>query len=549
MQKLRVGFIVDENIVSDNYFKIINGLIKRKDLYEAPILISQDYNNINSYNLNLRYFKNLPQRILNKVIIELEKYKLFKNPLYKDYGKNIEIESIGLESISVKPIISKSGYIHTFKKVDINKISSCKFDVLIRCGKGILSGDILNTAKFGILSFHHGDNREIRGLPAGFWEVFLSRPSTGFVVQQLTESLDGGNIILRGNIPTSSYWQLNAARIGQKSNIFMLKILKSLAIDFELPEFEEKLPYFNKIYRSPNSIQYLQYACMQLEIFLKNVINRLLGYRHEWNVSFLKTNDFNFRFAESTTIKNPHNRFLADPFLISYQDSNFCFVEDFSYKSGKGSIACYEIFEKGYRDLGVVLEEDFHLSYPYLFNFNDEIYMCPETAAKNEIRIYKCISFPDKWLFEKTIIKNVSAVDSILFQEGHAWYLLTNICSSEMDDRNSELHLYSAESPLSDNWIESPNNPVIFDSQKSRNGGFFKKGDQMFRVNQLHGKARYGVSFALNAITQINSLNYMEEELWSIEPQFFENISGTHHFHSNNKYIAFDHSSFIRSKK
>ncbi len=43
-------------------------------------------------------------------------------------------------------------------------------DVLIRCGKGILRGDILYAARHGILSFHHADNRINRGGPPGFWE-------------------------------------------------------------------------------------------------------------------------------------------------------------------------------------------------------------------------------------------------------------------------------------------------------------------------------------------------------------------------------------------
>ena len=78
-------------------------------------------------------------------------------------------------------------------------------------------------AEFGIISFHHGDNRVNRGGPSGFWEVFFNQPSSGFIIQQLTENLDNGNILLRGNIITSNLWLLNNAFLIEKSQYFMKK--------------------------------------------------------------------------------------------------------------------------------------------------------------------------------------------------------------------------------------------------------------------------------------------------------------------------------------
>ena len=54
--------------------------------------------------------------------------------------------------------------------------------------------------------------------------------------------------------------------------------------------------------------------------------------------------------------------------------------------------------------IGIALIEEFHLSYPYLFEFKDDLYMCPETGEKGEIRLYKCIDFPLKWVFHKTTL-------------------------------------------------------------------------------------------------------------------------------------------------
>ena len=85
--------------------------------------------------------------------------------------------------------------VYRYTETDLKLISDRNLDLLIRGGSGILKGDVLSAAKRGILSFHHGDNDWNRGGPAGFWEVFQKKSTTGFVLQLLTEELDGGKIL------------------------------------------------------------------------------------------------------------------------------------------------------------------------------------------------------------------------------------------------------------------------------------------------------------------------------------------------------------------
>ncbi len=99
----------------------------------------------------------------------------------------------------VKPRISPSRFVYRYGEEDLEKIRGERFDLLIRGGLGILRGGILESARLGILSFHHGENRVNRGGPAGFWEVYSGWSTTGFVVQRLTEELDGGDVVLRGS--------------------------------------------------------------------------------------------------------------------------------------------------------------------------------------------------------------------------------------------------------------------------------------------------------------------------------------------------------------
>ena len=80
-----------------------------------------------------------------------------------------------------------------------------------------------------------------------------------------------------------------------------------------------------------------------------------------------------------------------------------------------------------------------------------------------DIRLYKCVDFPLKWKFAKTLIKNVSAVDTNIFYKDKKWWLLTTLSNSSLLDHNSQLHVFSSENILSDDWKPHKKNPVIFD--------------------------------------------------------------------------------------
>ena len=153
------------------------------------------------------------------------------------------------------------------------------------------------------------------------------------------------------------------------------------------------------------------------------------------------------------------------------------FVEDYSLKKNKGRISAIELHDNQYKFLGIVLEENFHMSYPYVFKEDNNVYMIPETHAIGEIRLYKSTKFPERWRLEKILKQNVSAVDTAVFKKKENWFMLTNVCSSGINEHNSELHIFFSKNLISEEWlpIES-GNPVIFDSQRARNGGFcFRK--------------------------------------------------------------------------
>ena len=69
-----------------------------------------------------------------------------------------------------------------FDDVDVERILGYDLDVALRFGFRILRGRSLQIARYGVWSYHHGDNLANRGGPPGFWEVMERVPTTGSVL-------------------------------------------------------------------------------------------------------------------------------------------------------------------------------------------------------------------------------------------------------------------------------------------------------------------------------------------------------------------------------
>ncbi|MDA9232370.1 hypothetical protein N9O63_00980 [Candidatus Pelagibacter sp.] len=554
MTKLRIGLIIDSTNVNIYKKNLVEYILNNNQYFDDPVLISQNFKKKQSKHkiknflrfFLFEFFYNLTEKIIYKLINLFEIRRVRKNVLYCEYAKLFNLDKYNLKLVKVYPTVSKSGFLYRFSQTDLNLIKSLNLDVLVRCGSGIHMGEILSLNKFGILSFHHGDNRVNRGSPPGFWETYFNWPTTGFIIQRLTEQLDGGDVICRGNIMTRSLWHENTAQLFLKSNIFMFKVLKSLYKNNSLPSIEPAFQYGGKIFKKPSIYQLIFYIFKEYPKIIKSKIYLLFNFKKRWSVSFINKTGLDIDVKNLITIKNPPNRYLADPFVIKHNNKNICFVEDFYFKDNRAKISAFELNGNSYKEVGVALEEDFHLSFPYIFKDNDDIFMIPETAQNKDIRLYKCLNFPLKWKLEKVLMSNIDAVDTVVFKKEHKWYMLSNICSSFIGEHHSELHLFESDNLINNIWNKSYINPVIFNSQKARNGGFFSLGTNLYRVNQVHLKDKYGYSFKINKIKSINKNLYIENEISEIKPIFFKSLIGTHHFHMNDEYTVIDHCKISR---
>lgn len=156
-------------------------------------------------------------------------------------GRTVSAEDIfsGVDNMRIDSL-QVERYSEYFPDDKIEKIKDQNLDFIIRFGFGIIRGEILDSAKYGVWSFHHDDERKYRGGPPCFWEVYHGDERTGFVLQRLTDRLDGGVILKRGSVKTAqTSYTANMDRVYRASTNLPAEVCRDILSSGSSPVGEE----------------------------------------------------------------------------------------------------------------------------------------------------------------------------------------------------------------------------------------------------------------------------------------------------------------------
>jgi hypothetical protein len=540
--KLRIGLIVDSTKTSKHVYDLAEWGQRQSDLVITTLIIQQVPKRGSLYLLKKQGLVYVATAAGFMLINLMESFLLkIRHKRYISHLRGYDLANYVKNTITISPAISSAGFVYRYNGDDVHKIKDLGLDLLVRCGSGILRGKVLNSVPFGIISFHHADNAINRGGPPGFWEVYLMQDSTGFTIQQLTEELDGGNVLFKGRIQTKYFCLLNRVALYERSNLFLKKVLLDIAKRRRLPPKLEAYPYYNPLYKTPGLRAQLNYVSNRAVALIGQLCDKLNKKVYCWGVSFAYSNWRNLVMWRAIKIKNPPNRYLADPFVITVGEGDYCFVEDYDFRAARACISVYKLSEEKSERIGEAIIEPFHMSYPYIFEYRSRLYMCPETFNNRDIRLYECEEFPLKWKLTSILMSNVSAADTTIFEKDGMWWLFSNLDLVNDGDHCTDLFLFFSDNPISGNWEPHPMNPIFTDSLKARMGGILFENGSVFRVSQKQGFDMYGKSVAINRIDRLSKTDYAETMVYRIEPNFYSKLDGTHHVHSNGKITVFDY--------
>ena len=486
------------------------------------------------------------EMLIYKLLINIE-YNIVSR-LVPQFAKEIKKHK---RILSIKEFTKHSSDNLVYKlKEDLEKIKSLDLDLIFKADDSqFLKDEILTLAKDGVISIEYSDTRWNRSGVTAFWELYLRKSSIGFTIQKLSHKLQNNATLFKGEIAISRLLGENIIDLYKESNPYVAKIFIDYAEQGTLPTPEKKIPFAGPRLTMPSLLQSMNYALKTGWLLLTLLINKkILKKESRWSVAFVPTNWEDANLQQSIEIKTPENRFFADPFIITREGRTICYVEDFSYDKQLACISAIEIFEdNSYEILEPVIEESFHMSFPFLLEFEGSLYMIPETSQSNSIRLYKCIDFPLKWKYQQDIMDNCSAADTMIFKHEQKWWLFTNMATKNNNDQAAQLFAYYSDHPFSNSWMPHSLNPLVFNSNFGRNAGLLPvKNALPVRARQKQDFNMYGASFSLAEISQLTPSTYKEKELCQILPDFLPNIKGCHHIHSNNHFTVFD---FMRNEK
>ena len=422
----------------------------------------------------------------------------------------------------------------------VSRFKSQRLDIILNLSLDTLPGSMSDVARFGVWSLRCNDGRVRTNTPFG-WQELLNGES---LLHCVVEAQRGATI----QSVAQSVMAVHPYSVTNNQGLFLWRAstllpwaLKSLQLKGDAEFFSKAAPLKPAVKLSrPTTSQIMKLAGKQaLKTFEVKVWRR--WFPHRWALMAGKRPEGEKLTFNGLRLKvPPQGVFWADPFLIERQGRSYIFFEEMVFKTHLGRISYAEIQKDGsIGEARVALERPYHLSYPFLFEWRGEFYMIPETGANRAIEVYRCRNFPGEWAYHKTLMHDVRAVDTTLFEHLGVWWMFVNM-AGEGGSTWDELHLYYSDDPLSENWTPHPMNPVISDVRSARPARrLFRREGLLLRPSQ-DSSSRYGYALNLNRVTKLTKTEYEEERLERLEPPKDGNILAVHTFNTLNDLTVMD---------
>lgn len=414
-------------------------------------------------------------------------------------------------------------------------VSELGLDLVVRMTSVGLPDEAVRLLRFGEWSFSFSDESDGGVDWFGYEAVLRRAPSI-----PLALSVRHGNSAKRTCISTSSFnIKFSAARnagfVKERAVTLLMRELERVAETGRLvpdTEISSDIPTGPP----PSGIDLLRYSAAlssQLLSRAGNALHRKMGGGSAVWTLFTGQGDIaDFDPGHAAEIRPDKDEIRADPFLLEHDGDCYLFYEAYANGASKAHIAVGRIVGDRLERLGVALECDHHLSYPFVFRDGDDLFMMPETHRARRLEIWRCVEFPLKWELYSTALHGLSAADSILTRYMDRWWLFTNLSDFHAyEDHCSELHVFEVDGPQLKKVVPHKRNPIVLGSTTARNAGrIFEQDGRLYRPSQRNENGVYGYGLNIMLVEELDSENYRERCVRTILPDFKPRLIGCHHF-------------------
>jgi hypothetical protein len=235
----------------------------------------------------------------------------------------------------------------------------------------------------------------------------------------------------------------------------------------------------------------------------------------QWSVGIYKGND-PFHLSAPKDLENPvltakdvtdaDAAFIADPFMVEDQGKYYLFFEVLNLDTNTGDIGYAESDDGRVWNYGkIVLDEEFHISYPCVYQWDGQYYMIPESGEDRSVRLYRAVSFPEQWEYLGNLLEGETYYDPTVFPYNGRWWMFTSTVG------NGDLNLFYSDRPTS-GWKPHPMNPLIEGNPEMARpaGRVFEYENRLFRLAQ-DDHPSYGIQVYAVEITELTPDSYQEK--------------------------------------
>lgn len=432
----------------------------------------------------------------------------------------------GVARLNVQPRVVGRHSQH-FPEDALVTLRELDLDVLLRFGFGILRGEVLTVARHGVWSFHHDDERVIRGGPPSFWEVADGHATTGVLFQRLTEHLDAGVPLARATFRTVGYsYPRNRDRAAFGAAALPARVARQVrcgALDIgSLPTAHANAP----IRRDPTNIELLRFAARHVPRSVSaRVRSVVVGAR--WAVGLAADpGDGTIPDVDGFEwLAEGRRGYDADPFAVEHCGRQAILVEEFDERSGEGTISALTRGDSGdWERSRKVIDPGVHASYPFPVHVGEDLFCVPEAARAGRVEAWRCIELPDRWQRAHTLV-DAPVIDPTVVRWNDRWWLFG---TRRDGDPNAELWLWSAPEFVGP-WVPHGLNPVKIDVTSARPAGTpFVRDGVLYRPAQ-DCSTGYGGAVVLNRVERLDRETFEEHTVERFEVRTRRYAVGNHH--------------------
>jgi hypothetical protein len=412
----------------------------------------------------------------------------------------------------------------------IARIKSQEIDVIFALDDIASIDMLLEASKYGVwfYDYSYGHSGPVDSRWIGFWEFLKQRPflRSALMIRSTSCHEDKAACISYSGVDPRSHAITRNEHLW-KIRAFVPRILWQLYAgngENLISQADASLSSNNP--GRPNILlSFSAYVLHRLALKLSQKF-----FSEKWILMFRLGGDPR-KLDKYTKLHPPEDWFWADPYVLREDEYYYVFFEEASVETGHGHISVIRMDDSGdYSQPIRVLERPYHLSYPFIFEWQQNKYMIVETADNRTIEVYRCTDFPDDWEFHSTLMENISAYDVTLFDYNDTWWLFANIREHEGASTWDELCLFSSDNPLGNDWQPHPMNPIVSDVRSARPAGrIFQKDGRIYRPSQ-NSSFKYGYALSFNEILELTESTYKERLVKSFEPNWDRSIQALHTF-------------------